>query len=415
MSEPLRGATPTGPKKEGSAKERSHCPPQELETVAKKIEEALTPEDLFGPLVTPESAMRDAIALTYRATVKVIHPDHFIDTLGFDRAQKAFRRVTELKDQAIRKVDAKTYGQRDVAAPEVKPMSPVVIETKRRRYSLGEVLYKGDLSDLYQCSWACDEKHPMTLGTTHHSGLLKIVRSSADNDLAENEGKMLEKIGLDKMPTEKVHLLFPRLYDSFALKGKGGTRRVLVLGHYPEHVSLHDIMKAYPDGIDYRDAAWMWKRMLYAVGYAHRRGVIHGGVSPDHVLVHPKEHGAKLVDWTGAVISGHVKVVSKNWRDLYPPEVTAKKPASAATDIFMLSRSVAMLLGSKDRLLGFPDKVPGQISSFLQACLLPAQGRRPDDAWKLHEDLDELLLQLVGKPRYREFKMPTAANQPKGT
>ena len=53
-----------------------------------------------------------------------------------------------------------------------------------------------------------------------------------------------------------------------------------------------------------------------------------------------------------------------------------------------------------------PDSVPPQFRAFLGSCLIEAQARRPDDAWALHEELDELLQRLVGKPRYRPLAMP---------
>ena len=33
----------------------------------------------------------------------------------------------------------------------------------------------------------------------------------------------------------------------------------------------------------------MWRRLLVAVGAAHRAGVIHGAVLPEHVMIHPPE------------------------------------------------------------------------------------------------------------------------------
>lgn len=368
-------------------------------TVAKRIEDAKTPEDFFGILAPPESSQRDAIAIGYKRVVIVVHPDKHAGTPHESIAKDLFRRLTELKDQALRKVEANTYGKKDVAAPEEKkPAGPIVVEIKKRRYVLEDVLYHGDIADLYACSWEGGK----------HRGLFKIVKNAGDNDLVENEGRMLEKLGMAEERPESVYKLFPRLHDSFTLKGKSGSRRVVVIGHYPNHLSLAEIIEAFPDGIDFRDAAWMWKRMLYAVGHAHHRGIMHGGITPDHVLVHPVEHGAKILDWTSAVDTGHVKLVSKKWKDNYPPEVLAKRSASAATDIYMVSACIEELLGlqaAKHEGSG----VPPAICDFLKSCLIPAQGRRPNDAWQLHEDLDELLKALVGKRKYREFKMPDHA------
>ncbi len=44
--------------------------------------------------------------------------------------------------------------------------------------------------------------------------------------------------------------------------------------------SLTEVGTAYPDGVDPRDAAWMWRRLLVGLGFAHRAGVLHGAVLP---------------------------------------------------------------------------------------------------------------------------------------
>ena len=67
-------------------------------------------------------------------------------------------------------------------------------------------------------------------------------------------------------------------------------------------VNLGDIASG---GVDPRDAAWMWRRLLVALGFAHRAGVLHGAVLPEHVLIHPGEHGLVLVDWCYSVPGCH--------------------------------------------------------------------------------------------------------------
>jgi hypothetical protein len=56
-----------------------------------------------------------------------------------------------------------------------------------------------------------------------------------------------------------------------------------------------------------------------------------------------------------------------------------------------------------------PPSVPEPLARFLVTCLAPCPARRPDDAWRLHEDLDELLRRLVGTPRYRPLATPARA------
>jgi serine/threonine protein kinase len=182
---------------------------------------------------------------------------------------------------------------------------------------------------------------------------------------------------------------------------------VNVLERYASHVTLEEVMRAYPRGLPFRDAVWMGKRLLAALGFVHRRGLVHGAVLPPHVLVHPVNHGARLVDWAYAAKDGErVRAMSAPWRAYYAPEIPARGAVSPATDIYMAVATIVALLGGDVGAKRLPREVPEPLARFFATCLAPSPARRPDDAWKLHEDLDELLRRLVGEPKYRPLKMP---------
>ncbi|MFC6935148.1 hypothetical protein ACFQHO_35745 [Actinomadura yumaensis] len=167
--------------------------------------------------------------------------------------------------------------------------------------------------------------------------------------------------------------------------------------------TLAEVRAAYPGGVDPRDAAWMWRRLLVALGHAHRAGVVHGAVLPEHVLVHPEEHGLVLADWCYSVPdddpAGHVPAMVDRHADLYAPEVPAREPASPATDVHMATRCMTALVG---------DGAPEPMRAFARGCTLPAQRRRPGDAWRLLAEFDGLLERLYGPRRFRPFTMPPA-------
>src|SRR5262249_891785 len=155
--------------------------------------------------------------------------------------------------------------------------------------------------------------------------------------------------------------------------------------------------------LDFRDVVWMVKRLLVVLGFVHRRGFVHGAVLPPHLLVHPVDHGARLVDWCYAVPPGQrVRALSVAYRDLYAPEIAAKQPVTPQTDIYMAARCALALVGRTH--------VPRALRTFFETCLARSPARRPDDAWKLHDELEELLRRLVGPPRYRRLRMPNTAS-----
>ena len=201
---------------------------------------------------------------------------------------------------------------------------------------------------------------------------------------------------------EEIFRYLPRLRESFVSRGEDGVeRRVNVITGFFEHVAMSEVMATAPHGLDFRDAAWMTKRMLATLGFVHRQGLVHGAVLPPHLLVHPVNHGARLVDWCYAREIGEpLRAVPTAWRSFYPPEVFEKKPATAKTDIFLAAKTALALMG---------EKAPAPIHRFWSTCLAPSPSRRPDDAWALHDELEALLKSLVGKPKYRPLVMPARA------
>ena len=124
---------------------------------------------------------------------------------------------------------------------------------------------------------------------------------------------------------------------------------------------------------------------------------MHGAVFEEHVLIHPGEHGVVLVDWCYSVApGGTVPAVVARHRDAYPPEVLAKEPATPATDIFMAT-------GLMLRLIKDP---PARMRRFAAGCRFYAPRLRPQDAWQLLAEFDELLEDLYGPRRFRPFALP---------
>ena len=64
--------------------------------------------------------------------------------------------------------------------------------------------------------------------------------------------------------------------------------------------SLAALQERFATGIDPRHAVWIWRRMLEVLNFVHRRGWSHGDLRPEHALVHPQDHGVRLIGWTSA-------------------------------------------------------------------------------------------------------------------
>jgi serine/threonine protein kinase len=203
----------------------------------------------------------------------------------------------------------------------------------------------------------------------------------------DTEAEALKALWRDGDPKYRPYA--PRLLESFVHEDPARTRRrVNLVERLNGFVPLSRITRA----IDPRDAAWMWRRLLAGLGWAHRAGVVHGAIVEKHVLIHPGEHGLALVDWC---YSGPRPVAVVDGA-FYPPEVRRDREASPATDIYMAT-------GVMTRLVG--ERMPKAMKRFADGCLFDAPRMRPQDAWALLGEFDELLHQLFGPRTFRPFRI----------
>jgi hypothetical protein len=338
----------------------------DLDEALALLDRARTPAELFG--ADPAEAPR-----VYRRLARVLHPD-----AAGGRTEDAFARLNAL-----------WRGYRGA--------DPHTITTPRHAYRLLGRAARGDLADLYRA-------HDETAGPRDGEVLVKMPRDPGDSDLIEREAVALRT--LREEGDRRFRPYAPTLVATFRHQdaATGARRRVNVIGRLVGFHSLAEVRAAHPGGVDPRDAAWMWRRLLVALGFAHRAGVLHGAVLPEHVLIHPEQHGLVLVDWCYSVTAGHaaggrVPAMVDRYADWYPPEVPARRAAGPATDIHMATGCMTHLMG---------DRAPKAMRLFARGCRLPAQNRRPGDAWRLLAELDELLERLYGPRRFRPFAMPPA-------
>ncbi|MET8120939.1 serine/threonine protein kinase [Micromonospora sp. NPDC005291] len=309
---------------------------------------ARTDADLFG---TDQPARR------YRELVAALHPDRLPADPGVRaEALDAFIHVTT------------RWQARQV--------------TILGDYRLGTPAHSGDLADLYD------------VGADR---LLKLPRQPTDNDLMGREAHALRTIAERGDPRYLPYV--PRLVDGFRHRDtvSGAERRINVLATTPGLHNLDEVRRAYPDGLDARDVAWMWRRLLVVLGLAHRAGIVHGAVLPRHVLIEPDAHGVVLVDWCfSAPVGSTIPALVPGHEDWYPQEVTAKRPCRPGTDIAMASRCMSWLMGPR---------APRELHGFAQGCRQRSLDARPDDAWRLLRELDQVLDRLYGPRTFRPFTL----------
>lgn len=332
-----------------------------------RIESARSPEDLF-----PD---KDAAPATYRRLARLVHPDV---NDSDPRATQAFARLSELWRQY-------TGGGRH---PLDK--THLVYETKRNTYAVHDLRARGDISNVYRVSYV-PEPHSSAVEV----GILKMPRSPKNNDLVTNEITMIRD--LREAVPEKYRIYHPETIDSFRHRdaSTGKERRAIILRDLPEFVSVREVLDAYPHGIDPRDMAWMGRRLWIALAAAHDAGFAHGAVFPEHVMIHPTEHGLVLVDWSYARPFGEklTAVVRRHLEGGMYYGSRYDQPLDHRLDIRQASLTLEALLGLREAR---------PFRAFFRGCRVASA----PPAGQLFEEFDELLARLYGRRRYRPFHMP---------
>lgn len=321
-----------------------------IKDIEKLVKKAKTPQELFGK--DPPATLKEMMI--------ALHPDR---NLGDAHAADLLKQIDGLYQQLS------------------KPKS--YVKSKKRIYELNEIFRIGDVSDVHKASNE-DSKY-----------IVKISRVPGGDRLLDNERTHLAKILTSSQDTHYCRY-FPTLVESFVVRSSI-QKRVNVFVQEDGFFTLDDIKKQYPGGLHGRHIAWIFKRLLTALGVCHSFNIIHSAILPQHILIHPKDHGLELVGFGQSVTTGsritNISAAYKNW---YPEEVFKKQNASVGTDIFMAAKCMEDVCNME---------VHTKIKRFLSSCLLSGQSMRPDNSWKLMDEWNEMLLDLFGSPKFVELSM----------
>lgn len=297
-------------------------------------EAARDPQLFFGN--APEKVLKEWLT--------ILHPDRW---LGLDeaRAKVWFTTMTELAEQSK-------------------------IREKIGSYRVVRRLPDGDLCQITVCGKA-DKLYLAKRPLVKAAGVLK----REVNNLA--------------LVTAKANEVAKHLFPKFVENVDGAN--VFVYGEDLE--SLLSLSQRYPEGLHGRHLGWIGKRILLALTWAHAAGVVHGAVTPEHILVCKRNHGIVLCDWIFSGKAGDpIKFAPTKYKHLYPSFVIADKRLSYKLDIAMAGRCLSSVMG---------DNVHQRLRNFILAM---ASGIMGEDAHGIHGDFDALLRRVFGSPKWFELE-----------
>ena len=251
-----------------------------------------------------------------------------------------------------------------------------------RTYIVEGQIGEGSKSKIYRAFW----EHTPT-----ERVVIKVAKSIKDNDLMLQEVKNL-RIMLKKKTqgAEFFTRRIPQLVSTGFYAGPDGdSRKVTVLRDRNLHDwTLGDVLREYPDGVDPETIVWMWKRVLILLAWIHRSGMAHRDITPDHILIHPLNHAAVLIDWTKA---------------------GPKRDDGAMLDISMSARCMIDVLSGESGSIIRPGTIPEPLVEILFS-YASYDGANTDglitDTLELHDEFGKVAKSVFGPSKYHPFFRP---------
>src|SRR5215469_10433222 len=234
----------------------------ELERISTSLNQTHSPEEIFGSLTGTQAEMLEAARRIFRQMAKAVHPDLYEGTADFDKAGAAFKKLTQFWEQAQVRIGNGVYG----TSNPVETFKPFTIRTRQSQYTVERLLTRGDLCGLY-----IGRGVPLGSSTDKKSReILKVPIKPEDNDLMVNEARILSHLRASE-DYESLRHFVSQLVDSFSYQEEatGVVRQVNVITYIEGLYSLEEVREAYPKGVDAKDMAWIWRRVLTALGFAH--------------------------------------------------------------------------------------------------------------------------------------------------
>lgn len=248
-------------------------------------------------------------------------------------------------------------------------------------YALGVKLGEGTTSDVY-----LGER----LGALPARVTVKVARDDAGAKLLLAEGRHLAALQAIDLPgASYVGQRLPQpVFVGTAGDADMARRVVLILRHPVGYWgSLASVAPMQGSGIDARHIVWIWRRVLEVLGFVHRAAWCHGDLSLGHLLVHPAEHGIRIIGWAEARhVSG------------------ADARRACVRDLQQLAWSMRSLLhGHTTSAPAIGPSTPAPLAALLRSASEDAGWLAAHDADATERALSKAAADAFGTPRFVPF------------
>jgi serine/threonine protein kinase len=157
-------------------------------------------------------------------------------------------------------------------------------------------------------------------------------------------------------------------------------------------VTLKQLGEYYNGALHPKHIAWIWRKILFGLDFAHYEGVIHGGLVPHNILIEPADHLVALSSWQFSTLDhGPHKAISMVDGDWYPKEINHNGNSTFGLDFYVAGK--AMLWAGEDAM---PDEMKRHFAWVTSTSTLG----RPQSARAIIDDFNEVITECFGQRSY---------------
>ncbi len=348
---------------------------RELKRFYEKLLQTRRPYDFFGQVSDFKELKK-----IYRQYGKKLHPDVFPANDQYIAGQ-AFDALTQLYNLGVSELEQGIYGIVD-SVQIYEHMSPLFeISIKGEVYKFYENVVEGEVANIFKGICGNDIVY------------LKVAIDSNDNNLLDTEYEVLSTFRHHSLP-----------YVKHKITVNGDTNAILM--QEIKGITMPELMEEYARGIPAEHVMWILERLLSVIGYLHLNCVVHGNIKPENIIINKENHNVSLLGFSFCIPKANTSDAKyKIVNDYYTaPEVNSKAVVLPSSDIYSIGKIAIKLLGGDIVRSAMPIYVDVRVRTFIRNMVSIDLSNRPNDAWKLWQELRNLRNEVYGTQRFKKLE-----------
>lgn len=168
-----------------------------------------------------------------------------------------------------------------------------------------------------------------------------------------------------------------------------GTNQYAMIMKYVKGDTIEELVKKN-SRLHQEDTCWVTERILGALHYCHRRGVVHGDVKPQNIFMNPKDAMISLIDFGLSVYKPGAGTMPIGYSEAYAaPEIIEGKTPIPESDIYGAGIVMLYMLGGDVIGKKLPKDIAKPINDFCNSLIRYDPLDRPN--WEKDNPITKLM------------------------